>query len=83
MFMDVKTKHPVLGARGVNESEFRYRIISVTRSSMRMQIEGESRLTDTGKPVVWDLVMRGRNEYRWHRTDWRYGAYTPPIRQCE
>jgi hypothetical protein len=32
--------------------------------------------------VVWDLVMFGPHEYRWHRTDWQAGGYTKPNYRC-
>ena len=61
-----------------------YDILSSTRSSIRGAIRGETRLTADGKPVVWDLVLTGPNEYRWKRTDWSANSwsYTGPIRRC-
>lgn len=61
-----------------------YDILRVTRSSIQGAIRGEKRLTKQGKPVVWDLVLTGPNEYRWRRTDWTLTpwSYTGKIRRC-
>jgi hypothetical protein len=83
MFMDLKAEKPVMGSHGEVESEARYRIVSQSGSALRMQMEGETRETDGGSPVVWDLVMRSEDEYCWRRTDWPYRACTAPIRRCE
>jgi hypothetical protein len=81
-WMYLKTTHPILTPKGIRESEFQYQILSVTPSAIRMQLEDETRLTDSGKPVIWDLQLLTQNQYRWHRTDWRYGAYTRPVKRC-
>jgi hypothetical protein len=60
-----------------------YDILSLSPSRVRGAIRGEKRLTDRGVPVVWDLVMFGPDEYRWHRTDWPPSHYTAPIRRCK
>lgn len=59
-----------------------YDLQFVTATRLRGAIRGETRLTDDGKPVVWDLVMFGPNEYRWHRTDWASYDYTKPVDRC-
>jgi len=61
-----------------------YDITQTTRSSIRGAIRGETRMTDDGKPVVWDLVLVGPSEYRWHRTDWPLTAvsYTGAVKRC-
>ena len=56
-----------------------YDIMSLTPSRLRGAIRGETRLTDGGKPVVWDLVMFGPDEYHWQRTDWKSWQYTAGI----
>ena len=60
-----------------------YDILSQSPSRIRGAIRGEDRLTDRGVPVVWDLVMFGPDEYRWHRTDWSSGGYTASIYRCK
>lgn len=61
-----------------------YDILGVTRSSIRGAIRGETRLTTSGHPVIWDLVLTGPDEYRWQRTDWAHTPwnYTGSIRRC-
>lgn len=59
-----------------------YDILQLTPARLRGAIRGEKRLTKDGKPVVWDLVMFGPNEYRWHRTDWPSNNYTGPLDRC-
>lgn len=58
-----------------------YDIKRLSRSSLRGAIRGEARRTAAGVPVVWDLVLFGPAEYRWHRTDWAWG-YTAPVIRC-
>jgi hypothetical protein len=59
-----------------------YEVRGSTRSSVRGFITGETRRTDGGQAVVWDLVLTGPDSYRWHRTDWEEGAYTDEIVRC-
>jgi hypothetical protein len=59
-----------------------YDIIKLTPTRLRGAIRGETRTTDRGVPVVWDLVMIGPNEYRWQRTDWASWNYTAGIKRC-
>jgi hypothetical protein len=59
-----------------------YDVSNLTASRLRGAIRGETRLTPAGRPVVWELVMFGPNEYRWHRTDWRVADYTDAVVRC-
>jgi len=59
-----------------------YDLLSLEPSRLRGAIRGEKRRTKDGKPVVWDLVMTGPDEYRWHRTDWPAYSFTAGIRRC-
>jgi hypothetical protein len=61
-----------------------YDILYSDRSRIRGEIRGETRLTADSVPVVWDLIMVNRDEYRWRRTDlgqmpW---AFTSGIVRC-
>ena len=60
----------------------RYVLQEVTRSSVRGQIVGETRLTDAGDPIIWDLVLTSSNSYRWRGTEWPPGAYTGSVVRC-
>ena len=59
-----------------------YDLVSLEPSRLTGAIRGEKRLTKDGKPVVWDLVMVGPNEYKWHRTDWAPYARTIGVVRC-
>ena len=59
-----------------------YDILELSPSGLRGAIRGESRRTEAGVPVVWDLIMFGPDEYAWHRTDWGAWEYTPTVRRC-
>ena len=59
-----------------------YDLHGTSSSRIRGQIRGEERLTEDGTPVVWDLVLTGPDEYRWHRTDWDRWGFTGRIVRC-
>jgi hypothetical protein len=67
----------------------RYRILDVgphlfpePAQVLRASMEDETRRTDGGDLVIWDLVLATPNRYHWHRTDWEAGAVTRPIVRC-
>lgn len=80
--MTIAASEPYKGADGELDSLAVYDILSHTRSRIRGAIRGETRLTDEGDPVVWDLALRGADSYAWHRTDWGAGTYTREIERC-
>jgi len=80
--MTIAASKPYEGADGKLDSMAVYDVLSHTQASIRGAIRGETRLTDAGAPVVWDLVLRGPNNYAWHRTDWFRGAVTREIQRC-
>lgn len=80
--MIITLAHPYRWPDGRLDSVAFYDIQTYTRTWIRGAIRGETRLTESGRPVVWDLVLRSRDRYVWHRTDWARGAYTRDIRRC-
>jgi hypothetical protein len=50
---------------------------------IRAAMEGETRRTESGVPVVWDLIMASPNRYHWHRTDWPNGGVTGAVIRCD
>lgn len=80
--MTIAASKPYEGADGKLDSIVVYDILSHTLASIRGAIRGETRVTDAGEPVVWDLVLRSPNHYAWHRTDWFRGALTRDIQRC-
>ena len=75
-------KLPWTDSSGVEHRVAEYDIQQSSRRHVRGRIRGETRRTEAGEPVVWDLVLTSRDEYRWHRTDWPKGGYTKPVRRC-
>jgi len=59
-----------------------YQILECAPGYLRMRLVDEWRRTDSGDPVVWDLVSESPNRYCWHRTDWPAGACTADVLRC-
>jgi hypothetical protein len=79
-YMVLTFPHPIDSATGKREA--RYEIRGQTRNSIRGFIIDETRRTEGGELVVWDLVLTSPNSYRWHRTDWAAGSYTAEVIRC-
>jgi hypothetical protein len=60
-----------------------YRIVGESPRVMRMHMLGETRRTETGDLVVWDLVLLDADSFCWHRTDWPPEACTKRLTRCE
>lgn len=80
--MTLTSSKPYEGFDGALDSVAVYDIQAHTQSWIRGAIRGETRLTNDGQPVVWDLVLRSADRYAWHRTDWVPRAYTAEIERC-
>ncbi len=80
--MIITAARPYRRADGRLDSVAFYDVQAYSRSWIRGAIRGETRLTEDGRPVVWDLVLRSHDRYAWHRTDWAPGSYTREIRRC-
>ena len=61
---------------------FRYHILDVAPSSLRVKLENEPRVDDEGKTVVWHIVLVDHKNYCWGRDDWLQGECTPPRIRC-
>lgn len=59
-----------------------YDLSDRSTSHVRGTIQGESRTTDSGAVVVWDLVLTSDSTFGWHRTDWEEGALTAELTRC-
>lgn len=59
-----------------------YRVIAEGPGFLRMAMDGETRTTEAGVPVPWDLVLLSPDSYCWHRTDWQPGGCTQPATRC-
>jgi hypothetical protein len=71
----------VLPTQVIPAETVRYRVLQ-SEPNLRMVIEGETRKTAAGEPVVWDLVLLSNDQFCWHRTDWSPGACTKAIVRC-
>lgn len=73
---------PIDSATGRREA--RYAIQDVTRSWIRGNMLGETRQTESGELVVWDLVLTGPDSYRWHRADlaWNELGFSAELVRC-
>jgi len=80
--MTIAASKPYETSDGTMDSVAVYDIEAHTRRWIRGAIRGETRLTDAGKPVIWDLVLRSPDRYVWHRTDWPKVAHTRAIERC-
>jgi hypothetical protein len=80
MFLSSKAPMEVGGSQ-VNEVE--YQILNELTTVMRMRITGESRKTESGKSVVWDLVLKDKDTFCWRRTDWSASGCTANLKRCE
>jgi hypothetical protein len=81
--MTITQDNPSIDSAGRDWTVTTYDIVASTPSRVRGAIRGETRLTDGGRPVVWDLVVIDSNAYVWHRTDWPASGYTPRIIRCK
>ena len=68
---------------GVEKTDFTYNVLEIGSYYIRAQIIGEKRLTDDGKPVVWDFYFLSNDEFRWHRADWEQFAMTSSVIRCK
>ena len=86
--MTITFKEPFDTATGQRVAT--YRIIAAgsglaagTPFAIRAAMEGETRRTDLGQLVVWDLLLASPNRYHWHRTDWADLGVTRAIIRCD
>jgi hypothetical protein len=67
---------------GSRESRSTYDVLDHSRSHIRGRIVGETRLTEEGEPVVWDLVVLSEDAFAWHRADWSDYVLTESLQRC-
>ena len=73
---------PAVDSAGNVDSGAVYDVVQHSRSHIRGAMHQEARLTEDGKPVVWDLVMMSPHTLAWRRTDWTAGQYTVQAVRC-
>jgi hypothetical protein len=60
----------------------RYEILGYGPNAIRGRIIDETRRTDQGEIVAWDLILFEQDRYCWRRTDWPTEGCTQPIVRC-
>jgi hypothetical protein len=82
-FMILTYRHPVEGA-ALPGSVFKYEIRGHTRSTLHTAIVDppEVRRTEAGELVEWDVVLTGRDEFRWREVHWIPGDVTKKLVRC-
>lgn len=76
-YMILRYPHPIDTATGRREAV--YRIVDTTRSRIRSDMLGETRLI-YDELVTWDLVFTGPDSYRWRAA--QGGGYTSTVVRC-
>jgi hypothetical protein len=59
-----------------------YEILGSGSNTIRGRIVDETRRTERGEIVVWDLILFEQDRYCWRRTDWPTEGCTQPIVRC-
>lgn len=75
--------HPRPTHDGTLKGESIYKVLKVDGNTITMFLDGETRKTVTGDPVVWSLIMFDDNLYRWHRTDDPSSTLSIPMFRCK
>jgi len=66
----------------VRVNDIVYEVLADQGKTLRLRVVGETRKTDAGVPVEWDLLMLNADTFCWRRTDWTAGACTALLRRC-
>ncbi len=80
--MHLVMDQPWTDSAGVEHREAVYELRAMSNRHVQGFMRGETRRTDAGELVVWDLVLTGPDTYAWHRTDWSPGGLTKENRRC-
>jgi len=66
----------------VRVNDIVYEVLADQGKTLRLRVVGETRKTDAGVPVEWDLLMLNADTFCWRRTDWTASACTALLRRC-
>ena len=66
----------------VRVNDIVYEVLADQGKALRLRVVGETRKTDAGVPVEWDLLMLNADTFCWRRTDWTASACTALLRRC-
>jgi hypothetical protein len=67
---------------GTSGRDVVYEVLAEEGKTMRLRAVGETRKTDAGVPVEWNLLMLNADTFCWRRTDWKAGACTALLKRC-
>ena len=62
---------------------FKYEVLEVRKSELRLALEDEPRLDADGNPVVWILRLVDDDTFCWGRDDWRPSGCTRTRIRCK
>jgi hypothetical protein len=79
--MTISNAVPIVDSSGIPHQATIYDI-EEHGDRIRGRIRGETRTTEAGEPVVWDLVLTSRDSYAWARAGWSVGGQTREIERC-
>ena len=71
------------GSAGKEEREYIFNVSAVGKYYIRGRYAGDKRLTEGGKPQIWDFMFISADKFVWHRTDWKDFGITPPATRCK
>jgi hypothetical protein len=81
--MRLTHREPYVHEDGTEQFTWEYDIVLHDRRRIRAIMRGETRFTETGDPVVWDLVLKSADVYRWKQTHLPVFGYSDENRRCE
>ncbi len=58
-----------------------YKVVQRKPGRLVLALEGETRRAG-GRPVVWELIIKSKNEYTWYRRDWPIDQRTRSLYRC-
>jgi len=78
-----KSTEPYIMGDGSKSDTVTYKVLHAQGNVITMFINGETRTTEGGDPVVWSLVLLDAQTFVWRRTDWPAGDSTNPRIRCD
>ena len=70
-------------SKGSEVDTITYKILSIRDNAITMFLNGESRTTAGGDPIVWTLILFQPNAFVWRQTDWPVGHATTARMRCD
>jgi hypothetical protein len=68
--------------RQVRANDVVYEVLADEGKTLRLRAVGETRKSEAGVPVEWDLLMLNADTFCWRRTDWKAGTCTALLLRC-